>query len=101
MNSTTLFNAYRTARDEMLRAANNRGSTFGILASQDRNALQYQRYDRLARCIEYRFNGEAYCPNCAGRGGSHYSSCRVNERASQTSLHGTWDNDPTAGELAY
>lgn len=63
MNKKTLFNAYKEARNRMEQYVARRGF-FGIAIDKDDRALKYQRYQRLARRIENRLNGERVCPFC-------------------------------------
>jgi hypothetical protein len=73
MNNATLFSAYRQCRTAMESLAVARGSRQGIAVHDDNRAIQWQRYERLARKIERRLLPSKIkiknCPICG------YHSC--------------------------
>lgn len=74
MRFATLFAAYVKCRNEMDMAVDLRGrgridsGRTGIGTGTDKQALRYQRYQRLAKKIEHRFGywqaGESVCAIC-------------------------------------
>lgn len=77
MNVTTLFNAYRHCRDNMESLVDIREKgLWGIAIDQDYVAIKWQKNNTLARKIEYRINGENFCPICGyPRWHGHLHTC--------------------------
>lgn len=73
----TLFRAYGKAMGQMETHSRLRfGGSFGIAIDTDHHALRWQRYNRLARRIEYRLMGVDVCPLCTMSDGLHFKGCK-------------------------
>ena len=74
MEFRTLFRAYVEAESRKSDCARARGGgQRGIAVHADNLAVEWQRYDRLARRIVARVEGYRVCPLCAAT--HHYPNC--------------------------